>query len=82
VVSLPVSAFVTSNQFIVGNATLQDLGGSIYYGRAELANGTGILLSSEYTAGTWNTLGVIDSTGPTTWTSTDIWTITGTYEAA
>ena len=81
VFSLPVAAFNSGNEFTVGNATLQDLSGSIYWGRVDIATDVAVI-HSEYTGGTWNTLGVVDNGSPATWANTDIWTATGSYEVA
>jgi hypothetical protein len=82
VFSLPATAFNTVNEFAVGNVTMQDLSaGKFFWGRVNV-NSNLAVIQGEYTAGTWNELGVIDSTNPATWASTDIWTVTGTYEVA
>jgi hypothetical protein len=81
VVSAPVTGAYT-NQYEVGLATLLDVTGVGYTGRASLSSGTGLLISSEYAAESYVRLAALESAAPATWTTSDIWTITGTYEAA
>jgi hypothetical protein len=84
VVDAPVAGFITSPEIVVGQVTLLDNSPTTYYyGTTQLVfGGNGLLLSNNYTGGNWSQQGTIDGTTPVTWTTGDVWTIQGTYEAA
>jgi hypothetical protein len=80
VVGIPVNA-AYSNDFSTGLATLADTGTNSYAGFVQ-CNGTGLVLYYIPTGAAAAAFGVIDASTPYTMTTNDVWTITGTYEAA
>jgi hypothetical protein len=80
VISVPVNA-AYANDFNCGPVTLLDSGTNSYSGLVQ-CNGTGFVPYSLFLTGSNQTSGVITDAAPFTHTTGDIWTITGTYEAA
>jgi hypothetical protein len=82
VVSAPVAALPT-NQYEVGFATLADVTVANYVGAVSLANGgVNLLISTIGSGGSYGILDVLNATTPGTWTTNDVWCISGMYEAA
>jgi hypothetical protein len=81
VVSVPVTGNNTT-QHPCGSVSLNDVSVGENVGFASITGGTGILISSIYTAGTWGVSGAVDNGSPSTWTTGDVWQFTATYEAA
>ena len=80
VISPPVNGNITANQYPIGLASLNDVSAVEYAGSVNMTGGNGLLISSLNTGGTSGYFTVLDSGTPATWTTNDIWTITGTYE--
>jgi hypothetical protein len=80
VISPPVNGNITANQYPIGLASLNDVSVVEYAGSVNMTGGNGLLISSINSAGTSAYYTVLDSGTPATWTTNDIWTITGTYE--
>jgi hypothetical protein len=82
VVSAPVAA-LPQNQYEVGFATLADVSVANYVGAVSLANaGVNLLISTIGSGGSYSILDVLNATTPGTWTTNDVWCISGMYEAA
>jgi hypothetical protein len=80
VISPPVNGNITANQYPIGLASLNDVSVVEYAGSVNMTGGNGLLISSINSGGTSAYYTVLDSGTPATWTTNDIWTITGTYE--
>jgi hypothetical protein len=82
IVSAPVANFITSVQYVIGGAALQDISGGFYLGNVQMSGSSGLYINAIGTAGNYADEGVLQTTLPATWTTGDKWTISGTYEAA
>jgi len=83
-VGLPVTAVTSSGGFAgQANYLYRDTGTQVYYGHATIVSaGTNTALSLMNASSSYPNEVGISATVPVTWGNTDIFYITGTYEAA
>ena len=68
-------------EYVTGRLVMDDSGALTYLGVSYM-NSSGFYLLSENTASTYNNLGSVNASTPSTWTTNDKWTISGSYEVA
>lgn len=79
---LPETSVTYLGSAVIGHARFQDTGTTAYYGRVQYTSTTTATVAAELASGTYTAATAISSTIPHTWASTDILSVTGTYEAA
>lgn len=79
--SLPVTSIAYVGSAIIGRIRFQDTGTGNTYGVVQYSSTTTGLMVVETANATYLTGSVLSSTVPHTWASTDIISVTGTYEA-
>jgi hypothetical protein len=82
--TLPVTASDSWAASIVplGNCIFNDSGTAAFVGISKFVNSTTAMVDALVTSGTYQTRGQVTSSAPMTWTTSDSFTVTGTYEAA
>lgn len=80
--TLPLHANSASSAGLLFNAALWDQNGTLYFGYGHIDIGTWdrFTLYSTAAGSTYTSISTVTNTIPTTWASTDIFTIHGTYE--
>ena len=80
--TLPLHANSASSAGLLFNAALWDQNGALYFGYGHIDSGTWdkFTLYSTAAGSTYTSISTVTNTIPTTWASTDIFTIHGTYE--
>jgi hypothetical protein len=81
-ISLPVTSVDYAVNTPIGECIYTDANGSVYNGAAMLVTTTTLVLRVNTASTTFTTVTGTSSTIPFTWTTSDVVSITGTYEAA
>ena len=80
-ISAPITPAITTVDYAVGTGILRDATGLDYQINSQISNGV-IYLSLARSDGGFLYYYQLDNTTPVTWTTSDRWTVTGTYEVA